>query len=135
MEVRIMQGNTITHTDTACQVVDISGFKGCRKEMVEDWLRKKMSETYGDDSECILGNPLLRISTKFTALSHSAQHKLYGYAERVIMAQGNELTLKDKLWDVLEKGGRDGSWETIEKYADTLLAKEKAWKQGNGGLV
>lgn len=36
-------------------------------------------------------------------------------AERVIIKPKNELTLKDKLWNVLEERGRDGSWETIEK--------------------
>ncbi len=131
-----MQDNTIVCADSSCKVVDISDFKECREEMMEGWLREKMSETYGDDCKSILSNPLLRISTKFTALSSNSQHELYGYAQRVILKPGNEISLKERLWHVLEKGARkDGSWENVEKYADALLIKERAWQQENGGLV
>ena len=40
------------------------------------------------------------------------------------MGFGNEISMRDKLWSVIEKGSsKNGSWQAVEEFADTLLLK------------
>lgn len=106
-----------------CKVIDIKDFQRNKKEKIEEWLEKEVLEKYGqEDKELVLHNPLLRINTKFEMLDYNSQIELYGYAKSIIMGFGSEISLKDKLWSILEKGSsKNGSWQAVEKFADTLL--------------
>ena len=97
---------TVTNGHAAlCQVIDIKDLQGNNKEETEEWLEREMLEKYGhEDKELVIHNPLLRILTKFEALDHDSQIELYGYAKSIIMGFGNEISLKDRLWSILEKG-------------------------------
>lgn len=114
---------------TVCKIVNINDSRRNRKKRIEAWLEQEMSERYGDD-DFTLKNSMLRISTKFDALSTESQRELYGYAKGCILGMGRELCLRDQFWSILQKGGsEDGSWGDIEEFADTLLEKEKTYKR------
>lgn len=108
---------------TLHKVVDIKDFQRSNKEKIEECLEREMLVKYGyEDKELVLHNPLLRIFTKFEMLDYDSQIELYEYAKSIIMGFGNEISLKDKLWNILEKGSsKSGSWQAVEKFADTLL--------------
>ncbi len=106
-----------------CNVIDIKDLQRNNKEETEEWLEKEMLKKYGyEDKELVIHNPLLRILTKFEMLDNNSQIELYGYAKSVIMGFDNEISLKDRLWNILEKGSsKNGSWQAVEEFADTLL--------------
>ncbi len=65
----------------------------------------------------------------FDNLSNDAQYELLGYAKRCIFGAGRDISLRDRFWAVLEKGGsRDGSWNDIEEFADELICRENIYK-------
>lgn len=126
-----IQNKTLTNKHgyaTLCKVVDIKNFQRNKKEEIEKWLEKEVLEKYGqEDKELVLHNPLLRISTKFEMLDYDSQIELYGYAKNIIMGFGNDISLKDKLWSILEKGSsKSGSWQAVEEFANTLLMAGKS---------
>ena len=124
---------TASQAAAPAKVVDISDFGSWRQDQIEKWLIEQIYLLYGDKDENTIRNPLLRISTKFEALSSGAQYELYGFARGRILGMGKDVSLKDRLWSVLEKGARaDGSWADVEEFADTLLIKEKTYKAGTG---
>ncbi len=108
-----------------CKVIDIKSFQKDKKENIEEWLEEKVLKKYvHEDKELVLRNPVLRILIKFEALDHDSQIELYGYAKSIIMGFGNEISMRDKLWSVIEKGSsKNGSWQAVEEFADTLLLK------------
>ena len=115
-----------------CTIVSISGYEGIMKERLEEWLRQEMEERYGEFGS-VLDNPLLRISTKFDALSEDSQVTLFGFAKGYVLGPGGSISLRDQLWSVLE-AGRSAAWEAVEEFADSLLIKEKTYKRVNGGV-
>ena len=116
---------------TTANIVDINDLGSRRKERIEKCLEEQMYRVYGDKNEVILKNPLLRISTKFEALSRDSQIELYGYAKGRIMGNNKAMSFKERLWNILEKGTEaDGSWKDVEEFADTLLIKEKTYRTG-----
>lgn len=107
-------------------VIRFEDLRGARKNKIDQWIRSKMKEDYGDDDKETIENPLLRITTKFEALSEEGQIKLFGFAKNRIGAGPG---LKDMFWDILKYGGRsDGSWEDVEKFADSMLSNEWSCK-------
>jgi len=116
-----------------CKVVRISDFEGSRKDRIKKWLKKEMEERYRE-FDSVLDNPLLRISTKFDALSAESQVALFGFAKGYVLGPGGRISLRDQLRSVLETGN-SAAWEAVEEYADTLLIKEKTYKQVKGGLA
>lgn len=112
-----------------CKVIDIRSFQKDKKEKIEEWLVEKISEKYrSEDREFALHSPLLRIITKFETLDHDSQIELYGFAKSVIMGFGNEISMRDKLWSVLEKGSSEnGSWQVVEEFANKLLLKSNMY--------
>lgn len=119
-----IQDKAVTNGHAAlCQVIDIKDFQGNNKEETEEWLENEMLEKYGhEDKELVLHNPLLRILTKFEALDHGSQIELYGYAKSIIMGFGSEISLKDRFWNILEKGSsKNGSWQAVDEFANILL--------------
>lgn len=125
-----IQDKTVTNGHAAlCQVIDIKDFQGNNKEETEEWLEREMLEQYGhEDKELVIHNPLLRILTKFEMMDYGSQIELYGYAKSIIMGFGNEISLKDRLWSILEKGSsKNGSWQAVEEFANTLLLEGKMY--------
>ena len=117
---------TVLQPVSPCKVVSISDFEGSRKDRIKDWLKQEMEERYRK-CDSVLNNPLLRISTKFDALSAESQVILFGVAKGYVLELGESISLRDQLWNVLETG-EPAAWEAIEEYADTLLIKEKICK-------
>lgn len=78
---------TVLQPASPCKVVSISDFEGSRKERIEEWLKKEMEERYGE-FDSVLDNPLLRISTKFDALSAESQVTLFGFAKGYVLGPG-----------------------------------------------
>lgn len=125
-----IQDKTVTNGHaTLCKVIDMKDFKRNNKAETEEWLENEMLEKYGhEDKELVLHNPLLRILTKFEMMDHGSQIELYGYAKSVIMGFGNEISLKDRFWNILEKGSsKNGSWQAVEEFANTLLLEGKMY--------
>lgn len=121
---------TVLQSASPCKVVSISDFEGSRKERIEEWLKKEMEERYGE-FDSVLDNPLLRISTKFDALSAESQVTLFGFAKGYVLGPGGGISLRDQLWSILE-AGRSAAWEAVEEYADSLLIKEKTYNGRTG---
>ncbi len=112
-----------------CQVVNLEDFEGYRKAKLEEWLEEQIYLKYKDKDYITLRNPMLRITTKFEALSNEAQWKLFGYLEAATDMAKRPVTLADRFWSLLEKGAReDGLWEDVENYANELLIEEEAYK-------
>lgn len=121
---------TVSQATVPDKIVNINDFGSRRKEQIEKWLEEEIGRMYGDRDAITLKNPLIRIFTKFEALDYHSQCELYGYAKACILGGGCDLNLRDKFWNVLEKGGRaDGSWKDVEEFADTLLIREKTYKR------
>lgn len=123
---------TVLRPASPCKVVSISDLEGSRKTRIEEWLKGEMEKRYGK-SDSGLDNPLLRISTKFDALSPESRVTLYGFAKWYVLGPGGSISLSDQLWGILEKGKSD-AWEAVEEFADSLLIKEKTYKRVNGGV-
>lgn len=122
-----MSEKVLANSDSG-KIVDIRDFGCRRKEQIERWLEAEISRKYGR-KDSILENPMIRIITKFEALDGEAQYELYGYARRCILESGKNLSLRDKFWTVIEKGGSDdGSWNDVEEFADTLMIRERTCK-------
>lgn len=116
------------------KIVNICDFGSKKQEQIERWLEEEISRKYGERDSIILKNPLIRIITRFEALDTKSKYELYRYAKARIFESGQDLSLRDKFWNVVEKGGSDGSWEDVEKFADTLLIREKIYKRTVGGI-
>lgn len=131
-----MQGETVPQAPDCCKVVEFGSYKAAgtetRKEQIEKWLKGQIFKRYGDRSDVIVKNPLIRLSTIFESLSDKAQYELYGYAKRTALGERGRMSMKREFWNFLEMA--PSAWEDIEEFADTLIVKEKAYKQGNGGL-
>ncbi len=123
---------TVLRSAFPCKVVSISDLEGSRKTRIEEWLKGEMEKRYGK-SDSGLDNPLLRISTKFDALSPESRVTLYGFAKGYVLGPGGSISLSDQLWGILEKGKSD-AWEAVEEFAGSLLIKEKTYKRVNGGV-
>lgn len=125
---------TVEHTAAPTTIIRFEDFGGAREKRIERWLKRRMLSEYGDNDDTTMNNPLLRITLKFEALSREGQLELYGFAKGRILGMGVEPSIKDLLWNVLEKGSRsDDSWEDVEEFADSLIIKEKAYMK-EGGL-
>lgn len=113
--------------DSASEIVSISDYRSNGKKQIQKWLEEEFNRKFGKKSS-LLDNPLTRILIKFDALDSDSQYELYGYARRCIL-KDRGLSLRDKFWSVIDKGGTDdGSWEDVEEYADTLLIKARTLK-------
>lgn len=113
------------------KIVNMDDYGSRRKEQIERWLEEEIDRSYGERDSIILGNPLIRIITRFDALDSKVQHELYGYAKERILGRNCDMKLRDKFWSVLREGGSDdGSWKDVEDFADTLLIREKTYKRG-----
>lgn len=123
---------TVLRPAPSCKVVSISDLEGSRKTRIEEWLKGEMEKRYGK-SDSGLDNQLLRISTKFDALSAESQVTLFGFAKGYVLGPGGSISLRDQLWSVLETG-KSAAWEAVEEFADSLLIKEKTYKRVNGGV-
>lgn len=116
-----------TRVETAAQIIMFDDLEGVRKRKIEQWLKGRMLADYGDADKVTIENPLLRITTKFEALSEAGQIELFGFAKKRI---GEDPGLKDLLWEVLKKGSRsDGSWEDIDEFADSIIIREETYKK------
>lgn len=128
--------NTETVSNTgSCQIVSIVEFGSRRTDkadQMEKWLEEKIIEEYGDEDA--VHNPLIRIITKFRALTEDGQHQLFRYAENRF---GSD-TLDRQLWNMLERQPetmdiRTG-WGMVENRADTLLQKQFEKVRRAGGM-
>lgn len=105
-------------------IVDINDFGNRRKERIEEWLRKQIVERYDSESDVVVKNPLLRLSTIFECLSNTAQYELYGYAKKAALGECGRLSMKKEFWNFLELAPE--AWDDIQEFADKLLIREKA---------
>ncbi len=114
--------------NTASAIVNISDYRSNGKEQIERWLEEKIRQKHGEKSD-LLENPLVRILTKFDALDSKAQYELCGYARGCILGIDGDLSLREKFWSIIDKGGYDdGSWKNVEEFADKLLLKSHICK-------
>ncbi len=129
--------NTETVSNTGCcQIVSIAEFGSRRTDKadrMEKWLEEKIIEEYGDEDA--VHNPLIRIITKFRALTEDGQRQLFRYAENRF---GSD-TLDRQLWNMLERQPetmdiRTG-WGMVENRADTLLQKQFDKVRKAGGMA
>ncbi len=115
----------VQESRVSCNIVDIRDFGEYKEKRVEKWLTQKISELYEDDSDFVLENPLIRISTMFEGLSEEAQYELYGYAKRAALKDQGERSMYKIFWNYVEMA--PSAWEDIEKFANDLLRKEKIY--------
>lgn len=109
------------------KIIHIGDFGECRKNALEEWLAGRMYQVYGDRSDSILKNPMLRIITIFDALDKDAQYELFGYVQCAAVGKNGRLSMRKQFWNFLEVAVQ--AWEDIEKFADELVYREKAYKQ------
>lgn len=129
MDIQRAVVNNTCQMAEPCQVINIEDFEGYREAKLEEWLEEQMYQIYKDKDDITLHNPLLRIATKFEALSREAQWALFGYVEAAMETVRRPVTLADRFWSLLEKGGREeGLWAGIENYANELLIEERPWE-------
>lgn len=121
---------TVSQAYTPCKVIEMVDFGGKKKDQLEKWLKEQIHERYGDRDEVTIKNPLIRLSTKFEALSDSAQYELYGMAKRAALGNKGRMSISKEFWNFLEM--QPAAWEDIEEVADKLLLKEKVYKQVAG---
>lgn len=130
-----MQNTEIVSNTGSCQIVSIVEFGSRRTDkadQMEKWLEEKIIEEYGDEDA--VHNPLIRIITKFRALTEDGQRQLFRYAENRF---GSD-TLDRQLWNLLERQPetmdiRTG-WGKVENRADTLLQKQFEKVRRAGGM-
>lgn len=103
-----MQGNTATHSGTACQVVDISNLRGCRKGMVEQ-SGKRQGRTRGIDD-------------KFVSLDERKQRAILSHMIGYMEASK----------DLISSGRRARNNEVSRIFEVMEDMIDKSW---NGGLV
>lgn len=123
---------TVPHPAVPGNVVRMDDFGSRRKERIEEWLRGKIFEGYGERDEIIMRNPLIRLSTIFELLSDTAKCELHGYAKRAALGERGRMSMSKEFRNFLEMV--PAAWEDIEEFADTLLVKEKTYKQ-IGGVI
>lgn len=123
---------TASHLTVPGNVVRMDDFGSRRKERIEEWLRGEIFERYGERDETVMKNPLIRLSTIFESLSDAAKCELHGYAKRAAMGERGRMSMGREFWNFLEMVPT--AWEDIEEFADTLLVKEKTYKQ-IGGMI
>lgn len=121
---------TVSHPAAPGNIVNIGDFGSRRREQIEEWLKGQIFERYGERGEAVFRNPLIRLSTIFAALSDTAQHELHGYARRAALGERGKLSMSKEFRNFLEMA--PAAWEDIEEFADTLLVKEKTYKQIGG---
>ena len=107
-------------------IIDIREAEEYKRKLLEEWLVQQIAETYEDRSEIILKNPMIRISTKFDALSEADQYKLYGYVKCIVEKYGL-WNIRKQFWSFIKNAS--SCWKDIENYADKLLIKEKVYMQ------
>lgn len=113
-------------------IISINSSNRMKRQRMEEWLRKEMTEQYGDAD--FIDNPLVRICIMFDSLSDEAQHELFGYAKGRILGVNQNMKLRDMFWAVLEKGGRNGSWEDVEEFAGQMVYREHIRGESGKGL-
>ncbi len=131
-----MQSTETVSNTGCCQIVSIAEFGSRRTDKadrMEKWLEEKIIEEYGDEDA--VHNPLIRIITKFRALTEDGQRQLFRYAENRF---GSD-TLDRQLWNMLERQPetmdiRTG-WGMVENRADTLLQKQFDKVRKAGGMA
>ena len=131
-----MQGTETVSNTSCCQIVSIAEFGNRRTDKadrMEKWLEDKIIEEYGHEDA--VHNPLIRIITKFLALTEDGQRQLFRYAEDRF---GSD-TLDRQLWNMLERqpetmDQRTG-WGMVENRADTLLQKQFEKVKKAGGMA
>lgn len=114
----------------ACQVIHMAEFEERRagqQERLECWLVERMAEEYGEADEFTVKNPLLRLLTKFDALSIAAQYELYGFAKKAALEGCDTLSMSREFWNFLKM--KPAAWGCIEEFADRLLLREKAYME------
>lgn len=131
-----MQSTETVSNTGCCQIVSIAEFGSRRTDKadrMEKWLEEKIIEEYGDEDA--VHNPLIRIITKFRALTEDGQRQLFRYTENRF---GSD-TLDRQLWNMLERQPetmdiRTG-WGMVENRADTLLQKQFEKVRKAGGMA
>lgn len=131
----MQSAETVSNT-SCCQIVSIAEFGSRRTDKVdrmEKWLGEKIIEEYGDEDA--VHNPLIRIITKFRALTEDGQRQLFRYAENRF---GSD-TIDRQLWNMLERQpetmDKRTGWEMVESRADTLLQKQFEKIRKAGGMA
>lgn len=126
----------VSNTD-CCQIINIAEFGSRRTDKadrLERWLEGKIFEQYGTLDIDALNNPLIRIITKFRALTEENQKQLFWFAENRFERE----TLDQQLWNMLERQpkqmDRRAGWGMVENCADTLLHKQFENDKGVGGM-
>ncbi|MBQ9305833.1 hypothetical protein [Butyrivibrio sp.] len=110
----------------AAKADKIIGFEDSlkKKQDIEEWLRCEIERQYGETSEFVMDNPIIRICALFDALGDDAKYILFMYAARIMAEQDRDFGLREKFWHILEQGRKDPKlWQKVEKYA-MVLAKE-----------
>ena len=69
-------------------IVNIKELVNKKNDQIEEWLRERITEIYGDDDD--VNNPILRLITIFDALSDASQKKLYNYAKKMAAEKQGE---------------------------------------------
>lgn len=131
----MQSAETVSNTG-CCQIVSIAEF-GSRRidkaDQMEKWLEEKIIEEYGDAD--MLHNPLIRIITKFRALTEDSQLQLFRYAKNRF---GSD-TLDQQFWNMLERQpemmDKRTGWRMVENRADTLLQKQFEKVRKVGGMA
>lgn len=126
-----MQSEEIVSQTTPCKIIEFADFGEKKIDQMEKWLIEQIFERYGEKDEITVNNPLIRLSTKFEALSDIAQCELYGVAKKAALGNRGKMSLYQEFWNFLEM--QPSAWEDIEEFADKLLLKEKPYKQAIGG--
>ena len=94
------------------------------REAVEEKLRAEIELQYGEMSDSILENPVIRIFAAFEALQEDSKYLLLMYTQKLVM-DDEDFNIRERFWHLLEKGRKDGDiWKKIDKYAASLLIKE-----------
>lgn len=128
-----MAEETKSQVYTSCKVIEMVKFGRKKKDKLENWLKEQIHKKYGDKDEITIKNPLIRLSTKFEALSDSAQCELYEIAKRAPFGNKGRMSMSKEFWNFLEM--QPVAWEDIEEVADRFLLKEEVYKQTVGGDV
>lgn len=111
----------------AGKIIEIGDFGKFREKELEEWLECRMFQIYGDRSDIILKNHILRITTKFDALNKDEQYELLGYVKCAAVGKNGRLCIRQEFRNFLEMAAP--AWEEIEKFADMLMYKNKTYKQ------
>lgn len=109
--------------DYLCNVIEMDGYLRKQQEL-EELIKSEIERQYGNESECALENPIIRLCAEFEALPENSQYLLYAFAEKVVTKNDGDYDLKERFWNLLAKGRKEEIWDSIEKFAVSLLKKE-----------